>query len=241
MVVAILLVGALALSVSAEETTAVQQWNIVLGDDIGANFYLRVPDHTAASVKISVDDQIQTVDLSKQSPNTEGLYKVSVNVAAAQMTEDITLQLVVDGTEYAPGTKIEITAETAVTAVWEVITYTVSFNANDGSSAMEPVVVTEGTEYTLSECTFTAPVGKQFKAWNVNGEEMKVGDNITITADTEIAAVWKVKSGGSYGDTASGQSVVVQSPDTFDTGIAIYGAMAVLAATGSAVIFKKRR
>lgn len=100
LVAAILLLGALALSVSAENATVVQEWNIVLGDDIGANFYLEAP--ASASVKVTVGDSTQTVDLSQQTPNTKGLYKVSVNVAAAQMTEAITLQLVVDGTEYAP-------------------------------------------------------------------------------------------------------------------------------------------
>ena len=101
LVAAILLMGAFAMNVSAEATTAIEEWNIVLGDQIGANFYVNVPENTAnAAVKVTVADQTETHELT--APNSKGLYKVSVDVAAAQMTEEITLQLVADGTEYAP-------------------------------------------------------------------------------------------------------------------------------------------
>ena len=101
LVAAILLMGAFAMNVSAEATTAIEEWNIVLGDQIGANFYVNVPENTAnAAVKVTVADQTETHELT--APKSKGLYKVSVNVAAAQMTEAITLQLVADGTEYAP-------------------------------------------------------------------------------------------------------------------------------------------
>ena len=101
LVAAILLMGAFTVNVSAEATTAIEEWNIVLGDQIGANFYVNVPENTAdAAVKVTVADRTETHALT--APNSKGLYKVSVNVAAAQMTEEITLQLVADGTEYAP-------------------------------------------------------------------------------------------------------------------------------------------
>ena len=86
LVAAILLMGAFAVNVSAEATTAIEEWNIVLGDQIGANFYVNVPENTAdAAVKVTVADQTETHVLT--APNSKGLYKVSVNVEAAQMTE----------------------------------------------------------------------------------------------------------------------------------------------------------
>ena len=69
-------------------------------------------------------------------------------------------------------------------------TYTVSFDAHGGSGTMEDVPVVYG-EYTLPECTFTPPAGKQFKAWSVGGSEKAVGDKITVTADTTLTAVWE--------------------------------------------------
>ena len=101
MIAVSMLLGAFPVNASAEAATVVEAWNIVLGDNIGANFYVEVPeDAVNAAVKVTVADQTETHALT--APNSKGLYKVSVNVAAAQMTEDITLQLVADGTEYTP-------------------------------------------------------------------------------------------------------------------------------------------
>lgn len=72
-------------------------------------------------------------------------------------------------------------------------TYTVSFDANSGTGTMTPVTGISG-EYELPACTFTAPSGKQFKAWSVGGSEKAVGDKITVTADTTVTAVWETVS-----------------------------------------------
>ena len=69
-------------------------------------------------------------------------------------------------------------------------TYTVSFVSDGGSGTMADVSVVYG-EYTLPECTFTPPAGKQFKCWSVGGSEKAVGDKITVTADTTLTAVWE--------------------------------------------------
>ena len=99
----------------------------------------------------------------------------------------------VGGSEKAVGDKITVTANTTVTAVWEnipVVTYTVSFDANGGTGSMADVTGVSG-EYTLPANGFTAPAGKQFKAWSVGGSEKAVGDKITVTANTTVTAVWE--------------------------------------------------
>ena len=53
--------------------------------------------------------------------------------------------------------------------------------------------IEKGTNYTLPDCSFTAPGGQVFKAWEVAGEEKAVGDVITINEDTEITATWRDK------------------------------------------------
>lgn len=70
------------------------------------------------------------------------------------------------------------------------VTYTVSFNVNGGTGTMADVTGISG-EYTLPANGFTAPDGKQFKAWSVGGVEKAVGDKITVTADTTVTAVWE--------------------------------------------------
>ena len=69
-------------------------------------------------------------------------------------------------------------------------TYTVSFDANGGKGTIADVTGVLG-EYTLPANGFTAPEGKQFKAWSVDGKEKAVGDKITVTADTTVKAVWE--------------------------------------------------
>ena len=71
-----------------------------------------------------------------------------------------------------------------------VVTHTVTFEANGGSGSMAAVTGVLGT-YTLPANGFTAPDGKQFKAWSVDGKEKAVGDKITVTADTTVKAVWE--------------------------------------------------
>jgi len=99
----------------------------------------------------------------------------------------------VGGVEKAAGDKITVTANTTVIAVWEdipVVTYTVSFDANGGTGTMADVTDVSG-EYTLPANGFTAPAGKQFKAWSVGGVEKAAGDKITVTANTTVTAVWE--------------------------------------------------
>ena len=70
------------------------------------------------------------------------------------------------------------------------LTYTVSFDANGGTGTMTDVTGVSG-EYTLPANSFTAPDGKQFKAWSVGGVEKAAGDKITVTANTTVTAVWE--------------------------------------------------
>ena len=56
---------------------------------------------------------------------------------------------------------------------------------------MDPVTLEENTSYTLPACAFTAPEGKEFAGWTVNGTNYNAGDSITISADTSVVASWK--------------------------------------------------
>ena len=64
------------------------------------------------------------------------------------------------------------------------------FAANGGTGTMADVTGISG-KYTLPANGFTAPAGKQFKAWSVGGIEKVVGDKITVTANTTVTAVWE--------------------------------------------------
>ncbi len=75
-------------------------------------------------------------------------------------------------------------------AIKSVPKHTVSFNANGGTGTMEPVEVYEGEEYTLPSNTFKKE-GRSAYGWKVGDEyKSKVGDKITVTADTVVTAVY---------------------------------------------------
>ena len=102
----LMLFGMLAVPAAATESAdvKVEQWNIVLSDDIGANFCLNVPAELADGAVVNVTIAGQTTAYSLPAPNEKGLYLIPVRVAAAQMTQGITLQLVTNGTQYDIGT-----------------------------------------------------------------------------------------------------------------------------------------
>ena len=93
-----------------------------------------------------------------------------------------------------------VNGDITLVATWEQqqvvpTTYTVSFAANGGTGTMADVTGISG-EYTLPANGFTAPDGKQFKAWSVGAVEKAVGDKITVTADTTVTAVWETIPAG---------------------------------------------
>lgn len=67
---------------------------------------------------------------------------------------------------------------------------TVSFDAGGGSGEMASVSVTKGELYTLPECTFTAPEGKKFSHWSINGEYWYDGNRYPVSKDVTVTAVW---------------------------------------------------
>ena len=69
--------------------------------------------------------------------------------------------------------------------------FTVTFDANGGRGSMEPETVEEGTSYLLPVCAFTAPEGKEFDAWKIDGARYDVGDPYLINANTTATALWK--------------------------------------------------
>ncbi|MBO4921366.1 MAG: InlB B-repeat-containing protein [Lachnospiraceae bacterium] len=70
------------------------------------------------------------------------------------------------------------------------------YNAGEGSGTMDLDGKEKNGTYTLPTCTFTAPSGKAFKNWSVKvGNNAAItknpGDEITITDNTTVTAVWE--------------------------------------------------
>lgn len=127
---------------------------------------------------------------------------------------------------YSPGDKIQVHNDITFVPQFENRTaYTVSFDENGGTGSMSDVTAYDGRNYTLPSCGFTAPVGHEFSCWEINGKEYSVGDEITISGDVTLKAVWVESSGTGTsssaptsepsGDTSTSQPV---DPSTTEPG-----------------------
>ncbi|WIK58471.1 hypothetical protein CJ184_004165 [Actinotignum urinale] len=71
-------------------------------------------------------------------------------------------------------------------------TATVSYNGNGGTGNMDGKTLNKGSKYKISDNAFTAPDSTpEFKAWEIDGQEVAPGTEITVTKDTEVKALWK--------------------------------------------------
>lgn len=91
------------------------------------------------------------------------------------------------------GDKITVNGNTEVTAIWKDIEYKVTFNNNEGTGDMDGKLVKAGEDFELPDCTFTAPDGQEFKAWEVDGQEYQAKAKIKINKETTIKAIWQAK------------------------------------------------
>ena len=135
-----------------------------------------------------------------KASNNSPIQQFLINSSALTVDDIIDANSVI---EYYPSGGVKVTADRTATldtinGYWGPITvkvgtpvvYTITFNSNGGTGTMADVTDVSG-EYTLPTNGFTAPAGKQFKAWSVGGVEKAAGDKITVTANTTVTAVWE--------------------------------------------------
>ena len=101
---------------------------------------------------------------------------------------------------------------------------TISFDPNGGTGTMKPMRVKAGVGYTLPECTFTPPEGKEFAGWlAVNGNVYPAGHDVYSTYDQSLKATWKDKEAAEVtisfdpnGGTGTMQPMKVKSGEEFE-------------------------
>ncbi len=100
------------------------------------------------------------------------------------------------GEKVSEGTAV--TSNMDLYAHWEAKTYTITFHANEGSGSMPNDTATHGEAFTLPECGFTAPTGKEFDGWAIGSatatDKKQPNQKITITGNTDVYAIWKDKA-----------------------------------------------
>ena len=94
-------------------------------------------------------------------------------------------------TDGAIVTKVDMTENRTVYAIWEeipVTKYTLTFDANGGTGSMTAKTDLTG-EYTLPANEFTAPSGKQFKGWSLTTDGAIV-TKVDMTENRTVYAIW---------------------------------------------------
>ena len=106
--------------------------------------------------------------------------------------------LAVNGNVYPAGHDVFSTYDQSLKATWkdkEVTEVTISFDPNGGTGTMQSMKVKSGENFTLPECTFTPPEGKEFAGWlAVNGKVHPAGEVVTSSIDQSFKATWKDKA-----------------------------------------------
>lgn len=119
-----------------------------------------------------------------------------------------------NGARYADGAQVKNLAgkiqgdSVTLFAKWTPITYTVAFDAGNGSGSMAPRIYTYGQEKALPQCTLTAPAGLEFVGWaRKSGGAVVFRDeapvwNLASTQDETVTlyAVWGVPILNQYMD-----------------------------------------
>ena len=103
--------------------------------------------------------------------------------------------LAVNGNVYPAGHDVFSTYDQSLKATWkdkEAAEVTISFDPNGGTGTMQPMKVKSGENFTLPECTFTPPEGKEFAGWlAVDGNVHPAGEVVTFSIDQSLKATWK--------------------------------------------------
>ena len=119
------------------------------------------------TITVTYDDQYNLGEPSRDGYTFKGWYDANSNVFATtgiyKKTEGITL-----------------------TAHWEAITYTISYNTNGGDD-LDESTATYDSPYNLSTPTRT---GYTFVKWQKDGEDFVQGDTFTFTNNITLTAVW---------------------------------------------------
>ena len=104
-----------------------------------------------------------------------------------------------------PGTSVDISSDTILYALWLPKTYTVQFDAGEGTGYMAGKTAVYGESFTLPACSFKAPFGKVFDRWDLG----KAGSSVTVTGNTVVKALWKDSFTVTSAAVSAGRKVTV--------------------------------
>ena len=82
---------------TTEETELVAQWNVALEDNLNVNFHLNLNAEDQVKVTVGIEETVYNASALEQT--ADGKYIVTVEMAAAQMMDEIAIQVVDSGAD----------------------------------------------------------------------------------------------------------------------------------------------
>lgn len=161
--------------------TLVAYWRKWIGLKFDANSGSGAPSEIVATVDNAVTTY--TFTIPNTTPTRIGYNFLGWGTASSDTTA-----------KYKSGDKITLEYTTTLYAIWQLKTYTITYNANGGSGAPSAQTKRYGINLSLST-TRPTRTGYDFLGWGVNTTSVSYnsGGTITSNADTTLYAIWKLK------------------------------------------------
>ena len=181
-----------------DETQEFKTWEID-GKEVAPDTEITVNKDTVVKavwkkiqVKVTYDANGGSGTMTGKTLDKGSKYALAANGFTAPENKEFQGWKIGD-TEYAADDEITVNEDTEVKALWKDIEYKVTFDGNGGTGDMPGKTVKKGGIVELPPNGFTPPTGKEFKGWEIDGKTHKVGENITVTSDVTVKALWKDK------------------------------------------------
>ena len=155
-------------------------------------------DKEAAEITISFDPNGGTGTMQPMKVKSGEEFKLPKCTFTPPEGKEFAGWLAVNGKVYPAGEIVSSVGSSVLKATWKdagAAEITISFNPNGGTGSMQPMKVKSGENFTLPECTYTPPEGKEFAGWlAVNGNVYPAGNVATFSIDQTLKATWKDKA-----------------------------------------------
>ena len=155
-------------------------------------------DKEAAEITITFDPNGGTGTMQPMKVKSGEKFKLPKCTFTPPEGKEFAGWLAVNGKVYPAGDIVSSINSSVLKATWKdtgAAEITISFNPNGGTGSMQPMKVKSGENFTLPECTFTPPEGKEFAGWlAVNGNVYPAGEVVTFSIDQSLKATWKDKA-----------------------------------------------
>ncbi len=152
-------------------------------------------DKEAAEITITFDPNGGTGTMQPMKVKSGEKFKLPKCTFTPPEGKEFAGWLAVNGKVYPAGDIVSSINSSVLKATWKstgAAEITISFDPNGGTGSMQPMKVKSGENFTLPECTFTPPEGKEFAGWLAStGKIFPAGTPSYYYHDDTLKATWK--------------------------------------------------